>query len=108
MVVATSSLLRDTFLLRSMNRQQTVKDLGILRRRILFFDQPHQCPERGLTIILCSKSLTAQPAAESITESKLRFRRDILAIQVVVAVRIKETVSQDGRCDAHTVAEQRL
>ena len=39
-----AAYLRDAFLLRSMDRQQTIEYLRVERARILFFDQRDQCP----------------------------------------------------------------
>src|SRR5580658_11102327 len=106
--MVTAPQLRDTLLLRPVNRQQALKDLGITRTRILFFDQPDQGPQRGLPIVLSRKSLATQSIPKTLTEPELRFSGDVLTIQIVVAIGIQKAVSQDGWCNSHALAEQRL
>src|ERR1700733_5091488 len=106
--MVAAAQLRDTLLLRTVNGQQTLEDLGITCARVLVFDQADQGPQRGLPIVLGGKFLATQPIPKTLTEVKLRFSGDVLTIQVVVAIRIKEAVSQDGWCNSHALAEQRL
>ena len=106
--IAMASKLTNTFLLGLMDCQQAVKDLGILEARVLSFDQLDEYPKRSLTAVLSRGPLTPQPVAESLTEAALRLCGDIFAVEVVVAIRVKEAVTKDGWRDSYRIAEQGL
>jgi hypothetical protein len=93
--MVTYPLLGEAPFLRLVNRQQTVKNLGISRPWILFFDQLDQSPECGLTIIPRRNLVAAQSTPKALTEAKLFFSGDVLTIEIVVAIGIEETVSED-------------
>ena len=93
--MGAGSQLGDAFLLRLVDRQQAVKDLGITLARVLVLNQLNQGPQRGFPVVRGQRPIAPQTFPESFTEPELGLRRYIFAVQIIVAVRIEEAVTQD-------------
>ena len=87
--------LRDAILLRPVDRKQAFIDPWVERTGILTLDQLHQRPDRPLVVIPGRSINPAEPVAEARAEMKLFGSRNPLIVQVVVAVGIQETVTQN-------------
>lgn len=91
-----------------MNRQQTVEHLRVSRPRILLLNQLHQRPNSGLPIIPRIPRVTPQPLPEPPAKPQLRLARNPLAVQIIVAIRIKQAVPHNSWRQIHALPQQRL